>query len=464
MIPVARLAWFSPMPPARTGIAIDSAQLVAALRGEHEVDVYVDEPLVAARRAAGSSPFVRSAHDFVWRHHLEPYDLTVFQVGNSSAHDYQWPYLFRYPGLVVLHDVHLHHARASALLRQHRADDYRAELAANHPDLNLEVAELAIAGFDSNLYFQWPMTRLITLASRTVAVHSPIIADELGRETGREVATIQLSHGTRVDERGVVEASRRVRERHDIPGDSVVFGVFGGLTPDKRVPQVISAFAALLPYAPTARLLLVGQPAAHGDVLAPLKDLGLQDHVVATGYVNDDGRFSEYVAGCDVSINLRWPSAREVSGPWLRALGAGKPTITIDLAHMAHVPAFDPRTWSVIEAPASPNRAPREGGPVTVGIDIVDEDHSLRLAMRRLATDPELRTRLGRAAAAYWEREHSMDRMLADYHRVLERAIRAPIPEVELPPHLRANASERLDQLLEPFGLDQDVWSTRRVE
>jgi glycosyltransferase involved in cell wall biosynthesis len=439
------------MPPARTGIAIDSAEIVAALRGEHEVDVYVDEPLVAAQRAAGASSFIRSAHEFVWRQQLEPYDLTVFQLGNSSAHDYEWPYLFRYPGLVVLHDVHLHHARASTLLRQHRADDYRAELAANHPDVSIDVAELAVAGFDSNLYYQWPMTRLITLASKTVAVHSPIMAEQLERETGREVATIRLAHGKRVDDDGVVDASRRVRERHGLSGDSVVFGVFGGLTPEKRVPQVISAFSALLAYAPAARLLLVGQPAAYGDVLALVKDLGLRDHVVVTGYVSDDGVFSEYVAGCDVSINLRWPTAREVSGPWLRALGAGRPTITIDLAHMADVPALDPRTWSVTGAPDSL--------PITVSIDIVDEDHSLRLAMRRLATDSELRARLGRAAAAYWEREHSMPRMLEDYRRVLARASAAPPPAADLPSHLRAAATERLDELLAPFGIGREVWS-----
>ena len=90
---------------------------------DHEIDVFVDEAV--ARVAPGT----RSAHDFVWRHRQEPYDLTVYQVGNSSHHDYLWPYLFRYPGLTVLHDAHLHHARAAALLRTLRADDYRAEFA-----------------------------------------------------------------------------------------------------------------------------------------------------------------------------------------------------------------------------------------------------------------------------------------------------------------------------------------------
>src|SRR5689334_8086417 len=110
------------MPPVRSGIADCSAELVRALRADHVLDVYVDEPVA---RAADPAWAVRSAHDFVWRHRQAPYDVAVYQLGNSSHHDYVWPYLFRFPGLAVLHDARLHHARAASLLRQRRADDYR---------------------------------------------------------------------------------------------------------------------------------------------------------------------------------------------------------------------------------------------------------------------------------------------------------------------------------------------------
>src|SRR5215203_2462116 len=119
-----RLAWFSPMPPVRSGIAAYSADVLDGLASAHEIDLYV-------HITQGGDARLRSAHDFVWRQAREPYDLTVFQLGNSSHHDYMWPYLFRYPGLAVLHDVHLHHARAAALLRERRADAYRAEFAAS---------------------------------------------------------------------------------------------------------------------------------------------------------------------------------------------------------------------------------------------------------------------------------------------------------------------------------------------
>src|SRR5437764_10157171 len=115
---IIRVAWFSPLPPVRSGIAAYSAELLPVLRRSFEIDWY-GEP---------------DAHDFVWKHQREPYDLTVYHLGNARCHDYMWAYLARYPGLVVLHDARLHHARARHLLAQERADDYRREFAFDHPD------------------------------------------------------------------------------------------------------------------------------------------------------------------------------------------------------------------------------------------------------------------------------------------------------------------------------------------
>jgi hypothetical protein len=90
---------------------------------------------------------------------------------------------------------------------------------------------------------------------------------------------------------------------------------------------------------------------------------------------------------------------------------------------------------------------------VCVAIDILDEDHSLRLAMRRLAADPALREALGTAARRYWSDEHSQHAMLEDYRAVLPRAAAAGMPAPALPGHLNTDRSELLETLLEPFGV-----------
>jgi glycosyltransferase involved in cell wall biosynthesis len=469
-----RLAWFSPLPPVPSGIAACSADIVGELSKRHEIDVYVHvndprEPLPAL--IGQPSLHVYSAHDFVWRHRAHPYDLTIYQIGNSSHHDYIWPYLFRYPGLTVLHDVHVHHARAAALLRTRRPGDFRREFAANHPDVSADLAELAVAGFDNHLYYAWPMCRLIVEGSRLTAVHAPPMAAQL-REAFREarITTIRLAHGERLSDERIAQTRARVRRAYGIMDEAVLFGVFGGLTPDKRIPQILDALTATVPYAPSAHLLLAGAGARHYDALADVQRRRLEDRVTVTGYLATDSELTDCIAACDVSLNLRWPTAREMSGPWLRALAAARPTITIDLAHLVDVPSIDPRTWKVnstapgfsLLAPGSHQTSSEERATsseaVTVAIDILDEDHSLRLAMRRLATDPALRASLGTVGRRYWDREHSMRRMVDDYERALAQAAALPAPTVTLPEHLVSSGERVLNEVLSKFGLGP-VWT-----
>ena len=97
--------------------------------------------------------------------------------------------------------------------------------------------------------------------------------------------------------------------------------------------------------------------------------------------------------------------------------------------------------------------------PVAVAIDILDEDHSLRLAMRRLAIDAALRAELGAAGRRYWAEEHSMPRMVEDYRRALATAAARPAPAGALPPHLVNDGDRVLRRVLTECGLATDVWS-----
>jgi glycosyltransferase involved in cell wall biosynthesis len=443
-----RLAWFTPWPPQATGIAgrsVDVTRVLAA-RG-WAIDVFVDRGRVPSARSAPDDAVrpgevrIQSAHDFVWRHHRRQHDLVVYQLGNSTAHTFIWPYLLRYPGLAVLHDAHLHHSRGAALITPESAGAYRSAFTVDHPDVSPDVAELAVAGFDGSYYFLWPMVRSAVLASRAIGVHARGMVQPLrAAHPGALVDYLALGMGRESmlqdDER------RQVRRRLGIADDALLFGVFGGLTADKRVPQVLRAFARLRRIDPRVHLLLAGAADPRLDLSHLVENLGLPSHVTIAPDLDDD-LFERALGAVDVSVNLRWPTARETSGPWLQALAAGRPTIVLDLEQHAQVPALDPQTWS--RRPGA-----TAGEPVTVAIDIIDEDHSLDLAMTRLAHDPDLRATLGRAAREYWEREHTVSRMADDYERLLRLAQARPLPATARPPDL--DPSRHVHDLVRPFG------------
>ena len=147
-----RLAWFTPADVATRG---DRAALVRALAARHQIDV-ID---------------AAAAHDFVWQHARRPYDLCVYELDNTPAHQFIWPYLVQYPGVTRLHRLTLHSSRAQALEREQRLDDFAREFAFAHPGATAPVlrATRQIAPG------AWPMIAVPLFASRiTVVAHAAI--------------------------------------------------------------------------------------------------------------------------------------------------------------------------------------------------------------------------------------------------------------------------------------------------
>ncbi|MBI3263428.1 MAG: glycosyltransferase family 4 protein, partial [Acidobacteria bacterium] len=332
-----RIAWFTPLPPTRSGIAAYSAEVLPLLADRHDIDVFVDwaSPFFQAQDITPPPPSCHalSAHDFVWIQRRQPYDLIVYQLGNATCHDYMWPYLVRYPGLVVLHDAQLHHARARSLLLRQMRDEYRGEFRFCHPDAPAGTEELFIAGLGGALYYFWPMLTVAVRSARAIAVHSPRLASDLAEsfpdqiiESIRMGVADPLSSG--LAEPPAPEPSRVGRDARS-PGGApapLTFAAFGLVTPEKRISVILRALASTVAYHSGVRLMLVGDTADYYDALAEARDLGVGDRVSVTGYVSED-KLPEYLRQADVCLCLRWPTGREASASWLRCLAAGRPTV-----------------------------------------------------------------------------------------------------------------------------------------
>lgn len=443
-----RLAFFTPLPPDRSGIARYSAELLPRLAGRHAIDVYTSEPPRAGAGLDGIDTF--GAHDFVWKHAQAPYDLTVYQLGNATFHDYMWAYLTRWPGLLVLHDGQLHQSRARALIESRREDRYRSEFRFDHPDAPPGVADLGIDGLLANeLTYLWPMLRLPVAAARLVAAHGAWFADRL-REAFPEAAVEAIRMG--VDgpppaaESPDGAARARGRARLGLQPGEIAFAVLGGMTPEKRLPQILGALAALGDSDPPTRLVLIGAEASHYEVGRDAERLGVRERIVLAGWV-DDKALDDCLAAVDICLCLRWPSGSETSASWLRCLAAGRPTVVTDLPQLDDIPTL------VIRGTWTPSRlgANADAAPIAVSIDLLDEDRSLAIAMRRLAADAGLRRRLGARARDWWRKHHRTVDMAADYERVLAAAADRSPPS--LPRDLLPDGSETTRALVAPFGV-----------
>ncbi|HET6954964.1 MAG TPA: glycosyltransferase family 4 protein [Vicinamibacterales bacterium] len=435
-----RLAWFSPLPPTRSGIAAYSAELVPRLATTHAIDCF-------SRANAG---------DFLWKATRDPYDLVVYQLGNAPCHDFMWGYLAAYPGLVVLHDARLHQARAHDLLKQERFDDYRREFWYDHPDARRDFVEYAVAGLGGPIYYCWPMLRVVMRTARHVAVHNPRVAVDLRQEYPD--TTVDAIHlGTppfELDMSAHAAARARVRTKVGVPDEAVVFAAFGKMTAEKRIDAILRAFQSIAAERADVHLLLAGDTSEYPTIDGGSLSSSDASRIHVTGYVPDN-EIGDYLAAADACLCLRWPTALETSAAWVQCLAARRPTVISDLAHLVDVPTIDPR---------GRRASPPHEVPVAMAVDLLDEHESLVLAMRSLAEDPLLRDSLGRAGHAYWQTHHSVDVMVRDYERLIERAAASPVPTVtDLPPHFTDDHSTLARTITGQLGFElNDVLGARR--
>jgi glycosyltransferase involved in cell wall biosynthesis len=428
------------MPPGRSGIAAYSAEVLLHLRGHHEIDVFID------REPAPDEPHLVNAHHFVWKHRRHPYDLTVFQLGNASCHDYMWAYLFRYPGLVVLHDAQLHQARALWLLKrlEPRRDDYVAEFRANHPDAPADAAFLVSAGHGEGLYHHWPMVKLVVEHARLVVVHNPRVRNHLA-ERCPTAAIDAVEMGIAEPQAHVARAE--ILARNSIPSNAIVVASFGGVTPEKRIGSILRAMRAIADRLPHLHLMIVGDRAPHYDAAAEAARVGIADRVHITGYVRDED-LGSYLAAADICACLRWPSNRETSASWLRCLAAGRATIVTDLAQLVDVPTANAESLAMRDGSAQ---------AVAVSVDVMEEDAMLPMALETLAANAARRLQLGRAARAWWEAHHQLVPMADAYTRIIARAASLAAPSQKLPAHLTDDGTRRLRVLADTMGVNGQI-------
>lgn len=275
-----RVAYFSPLPPAKTGIAHYSSVLLPVLR--QHVDVVLD---------GGDC------------------DVAIYQLGNNPHHEAIYRAALERPGIAVLHDVVLHHLIVEMTLARGDAAAYVAALEANHGAAGAAWARGRAAGLHSEMgNFLFPASIEVASRSRAVIVHNRWAA-ELLRAHGVATPVHVVSH----------PAARQQRApRPERP----VAGVFGFLTSAKRADVILEAAARA-----KIDLLVVGEAAPDIDTT----------RIRTTGYVADE-EFDACYARVDRIINLRYPSAGETSGTLMKAFEHGKPVAVSDYAQFAEFP------------------------------------------------------------------------------------------------------------------------------
>lgn len=386
-----RLAFVSPLPPERSGIADYSAELLPELAKYYEIDVVLAQPETGV-----PGNFVQRSVEW-FDTHSGQFDRILYHFGNSTFHQHMFDLLERHPGVVVLHDFFLSGVIDHAEAGSRYPNNFCRTLYQAHGYQALSD-ERELGRAEST--YRYPCNKAVLDQASGVIVHSTHSIDLAARWYGTAAASgwhqIPLMRALPGD---IDKAA--ARKSLGIGADDFLVCSFGMLSPTKCSEQIVAAWIDSALHAnPRCHLVFVGDKAQlFGAALA--RHIASHPRIRITGYASEP-LYRSYLAAADAAVQLRTRSRGETSAAVLDCLAYRLPAIINAHGSAAEVPA-----------------------DVCVRLDDDFTQAAISAAMEQLHQQGSLRVRLSAAAGAYMSAGHHPARIGALYRDAIEGIARS---------------------------------------
>lgn len=416
-----KVAWFSPLPPAHSDIANFTARLAGLLMERYSARFFTDAATGFQEPAAGTTyPAALGAVAAGLVPVLNTFDVPVYNLGNHPGFfAHTWFLSQRKPGLVVLHDLKLHHF-FEGIYRERLGDQstYLKLLRRYHGSLGYE-AGLAYWQQEVSVDFMaehFPMTAWAVEGALGIVVHTPHALRVVQAQTEIPVILVPLPYPRRAvpatGELPSTELSENRRAR---------LVIFGYLNVNRRIIEFLTALAAM-PERARFEVQIFGEMQHRSEIESTLDALALRQQVTLHGYVSEE-TLESGLAWADLAVNLRYPSMGEASGSQLRLWDHALPSLVTLTEGYAALPAD--------------------------AVFFVRPEHEtadIQQHLRRLLAEPETFRRAGQNGRRYLETEHRPETYVQRLDELLGRV-----------DELRSRHTQL--RLAERIGLGMAPWS-----
>lgn len=335
-----KIAWFSPLPPLKSGISEYSEVILEHLKDHASVDLWVD----------GFSPrpdFYKKFKIINYKGRteilpvLKTYDAIIYNMGNNiEFHGGIYDVFQEFPGIVILHDYVLHHFFANYwLIKRNDREGYFAEVRRQYGQEAEEIARKSLSRpanplwWETDIVIDYPLNMSILKKAKLIVVHSEYAKKRIQSAINVEVYKINTPMYP-------IPKQRLNKTRNDLglPNDKIILLSLGFLHPIKRLHVLFDVVARDNYLKDNLYFVVVGESVNPKYQLEEyVAKIGLSSHIKFLGYLPIKDVY-DYLNCSDVCVNLRYPTMGETSGSIIRIMSMGKPVIVSNIGWYGELP------------------------------------------------------------------------------------------------------------------------------
>lgn len=330
------LNWFSPLPPAKTGIADFVSGLLPALSERAHITLWTDQ--TKWDRSIEKHAEVRTyrLEQMPWVE-LNRADLNFYNLGNNHLfHGSIWQVARRQPGAVILHDLRLHEFFDSLYRQQWQdTDGYLAQMENHYGEVGRNAAAASVKNGRTPIHSlaeRYPLTALALENSLGVLVHTREAYEELKQAKRWVLAYAPLPFSQKLQSPRARERQKAIRAN----GQPYRLIVFGFINRNRRLDVLLQALAQF-PQKDKFLLDIYGEVWDPDHIRKLIQSLDLGRQVTLRGFASESD-LDVALASADLAVNLRYPTMGEASISQLRIWAHALPTLVTRIGWYGGLP------------------------------------------------------------------------------------------------------------------------------
>jgi ubiquinone/menaquinone biosynthesis C-methylase UbiE/glycosyltransferase involved in cell wall biosynthesis len=330
-----RLHWFSPLPPARSGIADYTVRVIPALSALAEMVLWTDQEEWDSAIEDYAEVRHYQLKEIPWAE-INRGTMSVYHLGNNHRiHGQIWQVSKRHSGMVILHDTALHQFFAGLFREQWRDRAGYLELMEHYyGPRGRQDAEDFWAGRLTIDYMaqHYRLSCLAVESALAALVHTPGRLDQLERESPCPLAYAPLPYPASTPPPPTHAHSTRSRAK----GPPYRLIVFGHISDNRRLASLLRALVGF-PERHLFRLDVYGELWDPTHVSGMIECLALQGLVTLHGFVPME-ELHAALAEAHLAFNLRFPTMGEASISQLQIWDHALPSVVTKVGWYASLP------------------------------------------------------------------------------------------------------------------------------
>ena len=381
-----KINWFSPLPPAKTGIADYMTCILPALIKNCQLELWTNQKIYD--RELNNYVKVNSYHrDNIMWSKINQADINIYHIGNNpDFHEDIWRISCQCPGIVVLHDLKLQDFFSEIARINNDLDGYLNQMFYYYGKEGKIATEM---WWDQKITMQfmadnYPLTPLALKNAIGVITHSQEGYRKFRQENALLTAYFPLPY-SRCD----LSSNYELQKNRDF----YQLIVFGHIGKNRCVDMILDALASFS-QKQAFRLDIYGELWDSNYLVQKINSLNLNNLVTLHGFVTET-KLETALADADLAINLRYPTMGEASVSQLQIWSHGLPSLVTKIGWYSELPE-------------------NTVGYVTVGNEIAD----LHQHFYQFLHDPQFYQTIGKNGQIWLENNHSPEsyaRALVDF-------------------------------------------------